>query len=88
MARRLRPDAITLDLLLPGGIGWRVLEQLRASPETSGVPVFVISVLDRDRAAIARGATEYLQKPVNREVLLRALREHVPARFGALKQLS
>ncbi len=85
MARRIRPDAITLDLLLPARVGWRVLEQLRSSPETSGVPVFVISVLDRDRAAFARGATEYLQKPVNREVLLRALRQHAPARFGALK---
>lgn len=84
MARRLRPDAITLDLLLPARVGWRVLDQLRASPETSGVPVFVVSVLDRDRAALARGATEYLQKPVNKEVLLRALREHAPQRFGAL----
>jgi len=88
MARRIRPDAITLDLLLPARVGWRVLDQLRASPETSGVPVFVISVLDRDRAAIARGATEYLQKPVNREALLRAPREHAPARFGSLKPLS
>jgi len=85
MARRLRPDAITLDLLLPARVGWHVLEELRTSPETSGVPVFVISVLDRDRAALARGAAEYLQKPVNREVLLRALREHAPDRFGSIK---
>jgi len=85
LARRIRPDAITLDLLLPARVGWRVLEELRASPETSGVPVFVVSVLDRDRTAISRGATEYLQKPVNKDVLLRALREHAPERFGSLR---
>ena len=80
-ARRLRPDAIMLDLLLPGRTGWRVLEDLRADPETRSVPVFVTSVLDFDRNAIARGATEYLQKPLKKEALLRALREHIPGRF-------
>jgi PAS domain S-box-containing protein len=84
LARRLRPDAITLDLVLPDGDGWRVLEQLRALPETSKVPVFVVSVLDRDSCAIARGATEYLEKPLSRDVLLRALRLHAPERFGYL----
>jgi PAS domain S-box-containing protein len=85
MARRLRPDAITLDLVLPGLTGWRVLEELRAAPETSHIPIFVVSVLDKDRAAVARGATEYLQKPLKKEVLLRALREHAPKRFGCLE---
>jgi len=85
MARRVRPDAITLDLLLPGRTGWRVLEELRIIPETSGVPIFVVSVLDKDRAAIQRGATEYLQKPLSKEVLLRALREHAPERFGSVE---
>jgi PAS domain S-box-containing protein len=85
LARRIRPDAITLDLMLPGQTGWRVLEELRRTPETRGVPVFVVSVLDKDRAAIARGATAYLQKPLSKEVLLRALREHAPERFGNIE---
>jgi len=77
MARDLRPDAITLDLLMPGSSGWRILEELRAAPETSGIPVFVISVLDHDRNAMALGATAYLQKPVRKETLVQVLREHV-----------
>jgi CheY-like chemotaxis protein len=56
-----------------------VLAELRAAPETSETPVFVMSVLDRDAEALDLGATDYLQKPVKRETLLRALRQHVPA---------
>jgi CheY-like chemotaxis protein len=70
-----------LDLLLPGRTGWRVLEDLRADPDTRSIPVFVTSVLDFDKGAIARGATEYLQKPLKKEALIRALREHIPGRF-------
>ena len=88
VARRVGPDAITLDLRLPGGTGWRVLEELRATPETSRVPIFVVSVLDQDPAAIGRGATAYLQKPLRKEVLLRALRDHVPDRFGSIEVTS
>ena len=79
MARDLKPDAITLDLLMPGKSGWRVLRELRSFPETSGIPVFVVSVLDQSPAMI--GATEYLQKPLKRDALLQALRKHAPARF-------
>jgi CheY-like chemotaxis protein len=83
-ARELRPDVITLDLLMPGGTGWSVLRELRQSQETSGIPVLVISVLDEEQAARAQGATAYLRKPLKKELLIRALREHCPARFGNL----
>jgi PAS domain S-box-containing protein len=82
MARDLKPDAITLDLLLPGKSGWRVLRELRAMAETSGIPVFVVSVLDQSPAMV--GVTEYLQKPLRKEALLQALRRHAPARFAMI----
>ncbi len=81
-ARRLKPDAIMLDVLLPGRTGWRVLEDLQSGSGTSSIPVFMTSVLDFDRGAMARGATDYLQKPLKKEALVRALREHLPERFG------
>jgi CheY-like chemotaxis protein len=55
------------------------LNELRSTPENMATPIFVMSVLDRDGETLSPGATEYLQKPVKRETLLRALREHVPA---------
>ena len=80
-ARELRPDLITLDLLLPGRTGWQVLRDLQQMPETRDTPVLVISVLDEDKAALQMGAAAYLQKPLKKEALLRAVREHLrPAR--------
>jgi CheY-like chemotaxis protein len=84
MARNIHPDAITLDLMLPGQTGWGVLETLRKDPEMSSVPIFVVSVPDRNGEAMKRGATEYLQKPLSKDSLLRALRTHAPGRFGAI----
>jgi len=79
MARDLKPDAITLDVLMPGKSGWRALRELRSMPETAETPIFVVSVLDESPAMT--GATEYLQKPLRKEALLQALHRHVPARF-------
>jgi PAS domain S-box-containing protein len=83
-AHELKPDAITLDLLLPGGTGWTVLHDLRHSPETSRIPVLMISVLDEEQAALSAGAAAYLQKPLKKEALIRALREHCPERLGKI----
>jgi PAS domain S-box-containing protein len=82
LARELKPDLITLDVLLPGQSGWRALRELRADQRTAEIPVFVISVLDHNRTADQTGATEYLQKPLSKDALLRALRRYVPERFG------
>ena len=83
-AQELRPDAIMLDLVLPGRTGWRVLDDLRADPATRTIPVIVTSVLDFDQAAMMRGAKGYLQKPLKKEAVLRALRQHLPARFSGI----
>jgi CheY-like chemotaxis protein len=58
------------------------LRDLRLSPDTSDIPILVVSVLDEEQAALAQGAAAYLRKPLKRESLIRALREHCPARFG------
>jgi PAS domain S-box-containing protein len=76
-ARDLRPDAITLDVIMPGKTGWDALRELRKMPETATTPIFVVSVLDQGPAALSSGASEYLTKPVRREVLLAALEKHV-----------
>jgi signal transduction histidine kinase/CheY-like chemotaxis protein len=72
-ARRLRPRAVVLDILLPRVDGWDLLARLKADPATADSPVVVVSMLDERGKGIALGAVEYLVKPVGREELLEAL---------------
>src|ERR1700691_847477 len=66
-ARKHVPDLMILDLGLPAGDGFSVLERLRVSGKLSSIPVIVLSGRDRvgnwDRA-IKAGAKTFLQKPV------------------------
>jgi signal transduction histidine kinase/CheY-like chemotaxis protein len=74
LAREKRPDAISLDVLMPGMDGWTALGLLKSEPRTASIPVVMVSMLgDRD-IGIALGAAEYLQKPVDRERLVATLR--------------
>ncbi|MFC4308702.1 response regulator [Steroidobacter flavus] len=68
-ARRFKPSAITLDLLLKDSNGWAVLDRLKHDPELRHVPVHVISVEDQRERALMQGALTFLQKPVTREML-------------------
>ena len=67
-------DIVLLDVMMPGMDGYETLEKLKASPETSDIPVIMISALD-DISSIVRciehGAEDYLPKPFD-PVLLRA----------------
>jgi CheY-like chemotaxis protein len=81
-ARRERPSAILLDVLLPGPDGWEVLRQLKADPELQDIPVLMITVVDEREVGLALGAVDYLVKPIERSALLAALERHVPAAPG------
>jgi CheY-like chemotaxis protein len=63
-------------LLIPGGKGWKVLAELRRRQETSSIPIIVVSVLEEKARAMQLGATDYLTKPVSREVLIGTLAKH------------
>ena len=80
VARRENPDAIVLDLGLPGGDGFVVMERLRSLSQLAHVPVIVVTARDpsttRDRA-LAAGAQAFLEKPIDAEALLAAVREAV-----------
>jgi signal transduction histidine kinase/DNA-binding response OmpR family regulator len=76
-ARQLRPSAITLDILMPGGSGFETLFQLKNTPATAQIPIIVVSVVDQKRMGFTLGAAEYLVKPVQKSALLAAIRKHV-----------
>ncbi|HKY76931.1 MAG TPA: ATP-binding protein, partial [Acidimicrobiia bacterium] len=77
LARRLHPDAITLDLALPSLAGWNLLAAIKADSELSDVPVIVLLVVE-EAAGVPLGATDYLTKPVQRDRLVSLLRKHCP----------
>jgi PAS domain S-box-containing protein len=78
-ARDLRPDVITLDILMPTGSGWEMLYRLRNTPETAKTPIVVVSIVDQRQLGFSLGAAEYLVKPVSKEILLEALSRHIIA---------
>jgi signal transduction histidine kinase/DNA-binding response OmpR family regulator len=73
LARELRPDAITLDVMMPGLDGWAVLSQLKGDGATASIPVVMLTMLDDRSLGYALGATDYLTKPIDRERLVAAL---------------
>jgi len=78
-AQQLRPDAITLDVLMPGSSGFETLAALRKNPETAQIPIIILSIVDQKQVGFALGAADYLIKPVRRPALLEAIRRHVPS---------
>jgi PAS domain S-box-containing protein len=82
LARELRPDAITLDVMMPGMDGWAVLSALKADPDVSDIPVIMLTIVDDKNLGYAMGAADYLTKPIDRDRLVSLLekyqRDHSP----------
>jgi PAS domain S-box-containing protein len=76
-AYQLRPDAITLDVLMSGGNGFETLVALKKSPETANIPIIIVSIVDQKQVGFALGAADYLVKPIRKPILLETIRKHV-----------
>lgn len=78
VAHREEPDVILLDIGLPAGDGFLVLERLKNIPKLSAIPVIVVSAKDPHHVKeklFAAGADGFFQKPVDNEELLRVIEE-------------
>lgn len=74
LAEEHRPDAITLDVVMPGGMdGWEVLRRLKESPATSAIPVIMVSVMAEQEHALALEVEDYLVKPIDVDHLVRVV---------------
>jgi len=64
LAKKLRPDAVILDVMMSNMEGWRVLSTIKSDPLLCDTPVIMSSIEGAQNMGYAMGATDYLMKPV------------------------
>jgi signal transduction histidine kinase/ActR/RegA family two-component response regulator len=79
LARRLQPDVITLDVLMPGVDGWTVLSQIKNDPALASIPVVLVTITDDQNMGFTLGASEYLTKPIDWGRLSAVLQRQIKA---------
>lgn len=82
-AQKEHPDLIILDLGLPAGDGFVVLERLQSNDALSAIPVIVLTARDpqsNEERALKAGAAAFFQKPVDNDELLNVIRVSLPHR--------
>ena len=79
-AKRLKPNIITLDMIMPVKDGWQVLIELKRHPIFKDIPIIIISITDEKKLGFSMGAVGYFVKPVNKEELLGAMKR-IPLRL-------
>jgi len=78
LAKRLKPDLVLLDLMLPGMDGYQIAEQLRG--DDAGVAIIMVSALDAEGDKVRGldvGADDYITKPFSTEELLARVRANL-----------
>lgn len=82
IAREKLPDVILMDVVMPGMSGYQAARQLSKEMETSNIPVIFVSIKDDEADRIwgmRQGASAYVTKPVNPDILLSAISDAVAA---------
>lgn len=73
LAKEMKPDLIFMDIVMPGVNGYQATRTLSADPETSGIPVIIVTSKSQptDRVwGMRQGAVDYLVKPVSAQMLV------------------
>jgi len=73
LAKQLRPNAITLDVMMPKMDGWEVLTSLKSDPDVADIPVILLTIVDSQDRGYTLGAIDYLTKPFNYKQLANLL---------------
>ena len=77
LARESAPDVILLDIMMPEMDGYEVINRLKQEPETSGIPIALLTSLDSTKDKVRgldAGADDFLTKPVNQIELIARIR--------------
>ena len=86
IARREKPDAIILDVMMPQMDGREVLKRLKAEPETKDIPVIILTVIQPGEEMadpIPAGAAIYMSKPYRPDELVQKLQRILDERKNA-----
>lgn len=78
LARTQHPDLVLMDVVMPGLNGFQATRQLAKDPDTSGIPVVMVSTKSQetDRVwAMRQGARGYVTKPIDERLLLQTIRQ-------------
>ena len=80
-ALHYKPQAILLDIQLPGMNGYAVAEELKKHPEVAEIPIVAVTSYamagDRERI-LSAGATGYIEKPINPDTFVSEIRQYLP----------
>ena len=76
----MAPRVVVLDLNLPDGLGWDLLEEFRAGSLPAEVPVIIVSSMPVTRSQVRERRVAYLAKPFGMTDLLETVRSVVPQR--------
>lgn len=79
-AHKDQPDLIILDIKMPAGDGFSVVEKLKMSAKTFAIPIIFLSALpkeDMEEKALAAGGLEYFSKPFDMDVLVSRIKGYL-----------
>ena len=77
LARQEKPDAVLMDIVMPGLNGFQATRQLSKDPETNHIPVIMVTTKDQETDmvwATRQGAKAYITKPVDEQKLILTLK--------------
>ena len=80
--RAIEPDLVLMDIVLPGGNGVEITEQLKGTPELAAIPVVMLTGearLEMLVRSMEAGAADFVVKPFTREALLAKVAKYLPA---------
>ena len=84
LAAKYHPNVILMDLRMPEMDGLETTRRIRANPETSSIPVMMVTASafgDARRAALDAGCIDFVSKPIRAEQLFQKLQHHLNVRF-------
>ena len=76
LAHELKPQLITLDVMMPQMDGWAVLSELKSKPTLKHIPVVMLSMIENQELGYSLGAAEYLIKPIEQHQIAHVLTKY------------